>query len=120
MEKAGKTWFSAVFDAGLRIVKKGLRASLRLNSVLGWGSRKYSRFVHARSLRKGAGQAACKPGSVRGVATPGRPFIWDVRRRTPRATNPGGMRGNAPAAGKPAAARPYSVLLPVGFAVPSP
>lgn len=44
------------------------------------------------------GQAACKPGSVRGVATPGRPFVWDVRRRTPRATYPGGTRGNAPAA----------------------
>jgi len=75
------------------------------------------------------GQAACKPGSVRGLAAPGRPFLWDARLRAPRATHPGGERGNAPAAWcrqaiagprGPSAVRPYSVLLPVGFAVPRP
>ena len=79
-------------------------------------------FCSSCPTRPRAGQAACKPGSVRGVATPGRPFVWDARRRAPRATYPGGTRGNAPAACRlrASAARPYSVLLPVGFAVPSP
>ena len=48
------------------------------------------------------------------------PFLWDVRYRPPRATNPGdepGERACPPLAEK--ACRPYSVLLPVGFAVPS-
>lgn len=44
------------------------------------------------------GQAACKPGSVQGLAAPGRPFLCDARCRTPDATHPGGKRGNAPAA----------------------
>ena len=34
-------------------------------------------------------QSACKPGSVRGRPAR-RPFIWDARCRTPRATNPDG------------------------------
>src|SRR5215472_5719144 len=34
-------------------------------------------------------QTACKPGSVR-AARRGWPFIWDVRYRTPRATDPDG------------------------------
>ncbi len=67
-------------------------------------------------------QTACKPGSVRAVADAGRPFLWDARCRAPRATNPGDGaemplrhgRGFPP----PLAGRPYSVLLPVGFALP--
>lgn len=46
-----------------------------------------------------------------------RPFIWDARCRTPLATYPGGWPGNG--LGSPPR-RPYSVLLPVGFTVPSP
>ncbi len=38
-------------------------------------------------------QAACKPGSVHAPEGAGRPFLWDVRRRTPRATNPGDRAG---------------------------
>ena len=41
------------------------------------------------------------------------PFIWDARCRTPRATYPGGSAETRPC-------RPYSVLLPVGFALPPP
>ena len=40
------------------------------------------------------------------------PFIWGVRRRTPRATYPDGGT-------KTCEYRPYSVLLPVGFTMPS-
>jgi len=40
-------------------------------------------------------QAACKPGSVQGLATRGRPFLWDAPRGTPRATNPDGARRRA-------------------------
>jgi len=61
-------------------------------------------------------QTACKPGSV--PVTRGWPFIWDVRCRTPHATDPGdGAETRLPAL-RPAC-RPYLVLLPVGFAVPS-
>jgi hypothetical protein len=67
-------------------------------------------------------QTACKPGSVP-VANGGRwPFIWDARYRTPRATDPDGgaeTRLPAPSRWMPAC-RPYLVLLPVGFTVPSP
>ena len=53
----------------------------------------------------------------------GRPFLWDAPRGAPHATNPGDRAempsrhrgGFSPA---PAAGRPYSVLLPVGFALP--
>jgi len=45
-----------------------------------------------------------------------RPFIWDGCRHPPRATNPDGRAGNSPE-GCPSR-HPYSVLLPVGFAVP--
>jgi hypothetical protein len=41
-----------------------------------------------------AGQTACKPGSVLApiavLGGDGWPFLWDVRRRTPLATDPGG------------------------------
>ena len=66
-----------------------------------------TRVTSSREMR----QAACKPGSVpaprRGH---GRPFIWDARRRTPRATYPGGAAetpfagaGRPKALGRPAA-----------------
>ena len=41
-------------------------------------------------------QTACKPGSVPGVAAHGWPFLWDARRRTPRATYPRIWCGKAP------------------------
>ena len=66
-------------------------------------------------------QAACKPGSVTGPEGAGRwPFVWDARRRTPRAINPGSWAGNVPAEPCGPARRPYSILLPVGFALPPP
>ena len=60
----------------------------------------------ARGEREGKRQSACKPGSVReGSLPPRRPFIWGVRRRTPRATNPGGGLKTGPGSGiAPAAA----------------
>lgn len=70
----------------------------------------------ARRSSKNRRQMACKPGSVLAVAGKGWPFLWDVRRRTPRATYPdGGPETASPAC---AGSRPYLVLLPVGFAVP--
>ena len=49
---------------------------------------------------------ACKPGSVQGVAALGWPFLWDARRRTPRATYPRIWRGKAPGP----VARPHSPI----------
>jgi len=46
-----------------------------------------------------------------------RPFISGACRQAPRATNPGGSSGNGTGGYDPPR-RPYSVLLPVGFAVP--
>jgi hypothetical protein len=55
------------------------------------------RFVHpAMSMREGA-QAACKPGSVPGPKAGGWSFLWDPRRREPRATDPGDRPENQPA-----------------------
>jgi hypothetical protein len=51
-------------------------------------------------------QMACKPGSVQGVAAPEWPFLWDARRRTPRATYPRIWRGKAPGP----VARPHSPI----------
>ncbi len=47
----------------------------------------------AKTVRSGRNsgarrQSACKPGSVRRDKPAWWPFLWDVRRRTPRATNP--------------------------------
>jgi hypothetical protein len=66
-------------------------------------------------------QPACKPGSVWRVAPPRRPFLWGADCSAPRATNPGGgedRAGRESCLSHPC--RPYSVLLPVGFAVPLP
>ena len=71
----------------------------------------------------GAGcQLACKPGSVirrHADAPPDRrPFILGARCRTPHATNPDGSLETG--LGHEAPRHPYSVLLPVGFAVTAP
>ena len=53
------------------------------------------------------GQTACKPGSVPAFEGEGRPFIWDARYRTPRATNPGdGAEMRPSAAFRPRAIAP--------------
>src|SRR5579872_3794467 len=66
-------------------------------------------------------QTACKPGSVPPRNGRGWPFIWDVRYRTPRATDPSGGAKARPAGRKTGAAcRSYLVLLQVGFALPPP
>lgn len=65
-------------------------------------------------------QKAYRPGSVPPVSERRRPFVWDARCRTSRATNPSGLRGgHAPERNAPAC-RSYSVLLPVGFTLPAP
>ena len=61
-------------------------------------------------------QAACKPGSVQGLATRGRPFLWDGPCGPPRATNPDGARRRAC---RLPGVHPYSVLLQAGLALPS-
>jgi len=56
-------------------------------------------------------------GAFSGAAT-WRPFIWDAHCCAPRATYPGGGPETAPRVAS--LCRPYSVLLPVWFAVPLP
>ena len=77
----------------------------------------------------GRRQTVCKPGSVPPASTPmgrtggrGWPFIWDVRCRTPHATDPsGGAEGPPGSPGNAeSACRSYLVLLPVGFSLPPP
>jgi len=66
-------------------------------------------------------QPACKPGSVWPPSLrtgTWRPFILDAHCCAPHATYPGGRAGNSPE-GFPSR-HPYSVLLPVGFAMPLP
>ena len=73
-------------------------------------------------FRLGAGrrcQMTCKPGSVRGLAAPGWPFLWDGRCRPPHATYPRIRRGSRPARIAPNPSS-YAVLLPAGFTVPRP
>jgi hypothetical protein len=69
-------------------------------------------------------QPACKPGSVVRVASPRRPFLCDAGCPARRATYPGGWSGPTEGRnrvrGDDLPRRPYSVLLPVGFAVPLP
>ena len=52
-------------------------------------------------------QKACRPGSVPPVSGRRRPFVWDVRCRTPRATNPS---GDAEDAGRDGAPRPAAPI----------
>ena len=69
-----------------------------------------------------SGQPACKPGSVRRRADTlpcaRRPFLLNAGCPASRATYPGGRSGHR--SGDCSPCRPYSVLLPVGFAVPPP
>ena len=64
-------------------------------------------------------QMTCKPGSVRGLAAPGWPFLWDDRCRPPHATYPRIWRGSRLARISPDPSS-YAVLLPAGFTVPRP
>ena len=64
-------------------------------------------------------QMTCKPGSVRGLAAPGWPFLWDGRCRPPHATYPRIWRGSRLARIAPSPSS-YAVLLPAGFALPPP
>lgn len=69
---------------------------------------------------RGVGNGVRRPVS-RVLSAPfgvGRPFLWDVRRRTPHATNPGDGAEKPLRLAFAAAGRPYSVLLPVGFTLP--
>ena len=80
--------------------------------------------ICARVTEKSGGSGACKPGSVPRPPARRRPGrAMAIRLRTPVAgrlvaTNPGG--GRKQPWGREAPARPYSVLLPVGFALPPP
>ena len=56
-------------------------------------------------------QLACKPGSVRRIAPPRWPFIWDARRRAPQATNPDGD-AKTHSAPQP---KPRSCAVPIRF-----
>jgi hypothetical protein len=85
-------------------------------------------FAAARLRVRGNCQTACKPGSVRNAGLRRRPAATiPLGRASLRASRdqPGRRSGNAPAScprPKPRtpAGRPYSVLLPVGFALPRP
>ena len=77
--------------------------------------------VVQRSARRSVSRVLSRPGLASHWER-GWPFIWDVRRRTPRATDPsGGARGppDGPSQSR-SACRSYLVLLPVGFALPPP
>ncbi len=65
--------------------------------------------------RRLVGRVLCPPVSGRR-----RPFVWDIRRRMPRATNPSGSAEAADRGGAAPVRRSYSVLLPVGFTLPAP
>ncbi len=84
------------------------------------------RFAAERGRESAKCQTAYKPGSVLAPSLAARrdgwPFIWDARCRAPRATYPdGGVKTRLPARGQSlGGGRPYLVLLPVGFALPSP
>jgi len=105
------------------------KASLKwnwINALNHGGSRAWdvpARFCQAKRIagktQRRKRQMTCKPGSVRGLAAPGWPFLWDDRCRPPHATYPRIWRGSRPAC---VAACPssYAVLLPAGFAVPRP
>gem|GEM_PF-1207593 len=74
-----------------------------------------------RSATKRWCRVACKPGSVRIPRDPGRPFLWTPPRGGVHAANPGGGAGCPCVHGfRRSAGRPYSALLPVGFAMPPP
>ncbi len=65
-------------------------------------------------------QTVCKPGSVHILADAGRPFLWDRCCHLPRRDQPGRRIENTPAPMLThGAGRPYSVLLPVGFTLPT-
>jgi len=80
-----------------------------------WGVRATHRRCPQQNEERGD-RTACKPGSVQGLATRGRPFLWDGPCGPPRATNPDGARRRAC---QFPGAHPYSVLLQAGLAVPS-
>jgi len=80
----------------------------------------YARNLHTAGPCLKKRQTACKPGSVPVLAGGGWPFIWDARRRAPRATDPDGGAETRPAGPREPACHPYLVLLPVGFALPPP
>jgi hypothetical protein len=62
-------------------------------------------------------QRVCKPGSVHPSKRDRRPFLSDDACAPSPATNPGSGPEHAPKRAN-ASCRPYSVLLPVGFAMP--
>lgn len=64
-------------------------------------------------------QRVCKPGSVHPQRRDRRPFLSDDACAPSPATNPGSGPEHAPKRLR-ASCRPYSVLLPVGFAMPLP
>ncbi len=64
-------------------------------------------------------QRVCKPGSVHPPKRDRRPFLSGDTCVAPPATNPGSGPEHAPKRSR-ASCRPYSVLLPVGFAMPLP
>jgi hypothetical protein len=71
------------------------------------------------SPERGNCQMTCKPGSVRGLAAPGWPFLWDDRCRPPHATYPRIWRGSRLIRIAPDPSS-YAVLLPAGFTMPRP
>ena len=94
---------------GLKVAQHGLTNGFATAKTAGFSVGYRPAFMNAGSSRNGAPmrrrkdhsgasiggwkrrcQTVCKPGSVHPANGAGWPFIWDVRRRTPRATDPGG------------------------------
>ena len=98
------------------------KASLKwnwINALNRGGSRAWDVPARFWANQQRKRQMTCKPGSVRGLAAPGWPFLWDDRCRPPHATYPRIWRGSRLARIAPDPSS-YAVLLPAGFAVPRP
>ena len=100
----------------LAILEKG---KLFFRAFQGWSAREVKPSCPKGNLKQEKYQTACKPGSV--SAHLERRMAIHLGRPLPDASCdlPGRRREN-PLAGKTPACRPYLVLLPVGFTVPSP
>ena len=117
MDYAGRQRFTrSLVHAHAASCKRTIRRRSAVDNVCG-------RIVDdAAAGRRGARRPVSRVLSA-ALASAGRPFLWDARCRAPRATNPGDgaeMPLRHAAVAGSAAGRPYSVLLPVGFALPPP
>jgi hypothetical protein len=110
-------WAGAQNDDGRRVSRRAVGSLRDHHVVIGWHG---SSMARPRTLsRRGLStyQSACKPGSVGRDCSRATAIPLGDRLLGPSGNLPGRRRGSTPGV---APCRPYSVLLPVGFAVPLP